>query len=77
MSAKKITAFSGNDSSIYIAHAMAVADLLFTGDHSQCDSKTMNEAGGLLFMLLDAARKLGAAEHEHMRQRMLKAEAKA
>ena len=69
--------FEGNDSSVYLAQAMAVADLLGTSDHEQCDKRTVNEAGMLAYMLLDAARELGEVEHKSMRQRMLKAEAKA
>jgi len=46
---------------------MAVADLLGTSDHEQCASNTVNEAGMLVFMLLDAARELDEAERMRLR----------
>jgi hypothetical protein len=60
-------AFAGNDSSVYLSQAMAVADLIATGDHEQCASNTVNEAGMLIFMLLDAARELDEAERMRLR----------
>lgn len=72
-----VKAFSGNDSSVYLAQAMAVADLLGTGDHEQCDRKTVNEAGMLIFMLLDAAREMDDAERAEFRAKLAKREAQA
>lgn len=60
-------AFAGNDSSVYLAQAMAVADLIATGDHEQCAKGTVNEAGMLVFALLDAARELDEIERENQR----------
>lgn len=62
-------AFTGNDSSVYLSQAMAVADLIATGDHEQCAKGTVNEAGMLVFMLLDAARELDETEREERRAR--------
>lgn len=60
-------AFAGNDSSVYLAQAMAVADLLGTGNPADCAKESVNEAGFLIFMLLDAARELDAAERMRLR----------
>ncbi|NMW23376.1 hypothetical protein HFP05_02865 [Rhodanobacter denitrificans] len=60
-------AFTGNDSSVYLSQAMAVADLLGTGDHTQCAKETVNEAGFLIFTLLDAARELDEIERKNRR----------
>jgi hypothetical protein len=60
-------AFTGNDVSVFLSQAMAVADLVATGDHEQCAPSTLNEAGMLIFMLLDAARELDEAERESRR----------
>jgi hypothetical protein len=62
-------AFTGNDSSVYLSQAMAVADLLGTVDHTQCAKGTVNEAGMLVFALLDAARELDEIEREERRAR--------
>lgn len=62
-------AFTGNDASVYLSQAMAVADLIATGDHEQCAKGTVNEAGMLVFMLLDAARELDEIEREEWRAR--------
>ena len=58
-------AFTGNDSSVYLSQAMA--DLLGTGDHTQCAKETVNEAGFLIFTLLDAARELDEIERKNRR----------
>ena len=62
-------AFAGNDSSVYLSQAMAVADLIGTGDHTQCAKGTVNEAGMLVFMLLDAAHELAGIERDEWRAR--------
>ena len=69
--------FSGNDSSVYIAQAMAVADVLASGRNDQCDPQSLSDTGSLIYMLLRAASKLAETERKGLRDRMLAAEAKA
>ncbi|KQZ77758.1 hypothetical protein ASD55_07830 [Rhodanobacter sp. Root561] len=71
------TPFSGNDASVYVSQAMAVADLLAIGDHRQCARQTVNEASMLIFMLLDASRELAEAERAEFRAKLSKQESKA
>lgn len=77
MTTKALDAFSGSDSSVFMAQAMAVADLLGTGDHKQYDNKTVNEAGMLIWTLLDAASELDKAEREDLRAALAKQEVTA
>jgi hypothetical protein len=74
-----IKAFAGNDSSVFLAQAMAVADLIATGNHTSCAPGTVNEAGMTVFMLLDAAREHLTAEREFIyeQHRIAMMEAKA
>lgn len=77
MTTKAPAAFSGNDSSVYMAQAMAVADLLGTGNHRDCGNNTVREAGMLIFMLLTAASELDDAERAQIRANLAKQEAQA
>lgn len=72
-----LKAFAGNDSSVFIAQAMAVADLLGTGDPGECDDRTVNEAGMLIWSLLDAAKELDSAEREKWRANRAKEDVQA
>lgn len=64
------TAFAGNDASVYISQALAVADLLATGNHDECAPKTVNEAGALIWTLLYAAQELDEAERAERRAKL-------
>lgn len=77
MTTKASTAFSGNDTSTFVSQAMAVADLLAVGDHQQYGRQTVNEAGMLIYMLLDAARELDEAERAEFRAKLAKQGAQA
>jgi hypothetical protein len=69
MAKKEPTAFSGNDTSVYISQAMAVADLIasVSDDPSRTNERTVPEASMLVFMLLDAAQEAYEAEAEERR----------
>ena len=62
--------FYGNDASVYMSQALAVADLLATGNHDQCAPKTVNEAGALIWTLLSAAEELAEAERAERRAKL-------
>ena len=62
--------FYGNDESVYMSQALAVADLLATGNHDQCAPKTVNEAGALIWTLLSAAEELAEAERAERRAKL-------
>ena len=60
--------FYGNDASVYMSQALAVADLLGTGHHDQYASNTVCEAGMLIFMLITAAQELDGAKNARHKQ---------
>lgn len=72
MTTKSPEVFAGNDSSIYIAQAMAVADLLTVAsrDLSSVDEKSIPEASMLIFMLLAAASELDEADRAKYRTKL-------
>lgn len=70
-----LDAFACIDSSTYIAQAMAVADVMASGNNDQCDPRSLSNAGSLIYMLLSAATELDTAERDSLRERMSAAEA--
>ena len=64
-----LKALAGNDYSVYLTQAMAVADVLASGNNDQCDPRSLSDAGSLIYMLLRAASELIETERKELRQR--------
>jgi hypothetical protein len=61
------TVFTHGESIVFLEQASAVADLLGCVKPEQCDEKTINAAGLLIWNLLDAAREVMVAKDEQKR----------
>lgn len=62
--------FTHGEPTVFLEQASAVADLLGSVAPDQCDSKTINAAGLLIWNLLDAAREVMLADTDAQRARL-------
>ncbi len=66
---RALAAFSGYDSTVFLAWAAAVADLMASADAQNVDRQTIPECGGLIFSLVKAADELASAERAERKAR--------
>jgi hypothetical protein len=62
--------FAHGEPTVFLEQASAVADLLGCVSPEQCDTKTVNAAGLLIWNLLDAAQQVMLAESEARRPQL-------
>jgi len=66
--AAEYNGFKGFDSSVFREWAMGLSDVLANCEVGQCDEKSINATGGLIYQLIQCADELQELERKQMIQ---------